>query len=145
MEQRQLVGLITRRSGVRIPPPQQIYRKPDPIGIHSKQSEMAVFGYSCKSLKDVVWLDNIELDRKGEAKMTTELKAPSGKIRVVGVDIFDHEDYLVGDFTSRNEAFKVADDHNIKRSGSMDDVYYVYDDAGRYIRGNEAVGQKVSP
>jgi hypothetical protein len=33
----------------------------------------------------------------------------------------------------------------MKRSGSMDDVYYVYDDRGTYIRGNEAVGQKISP
>lgn len=77
--------------------------------------------------------------------MSTELKAPSGKTRVVGVDLFDHGDYLVGDYDSRDEAFEVADSHNRRRKGSMDDVYYVYDDAGRYIRGNEAVGQKVSP
>lgn len=77
--------------------------------------------------------------------MATELKAPMGKTRVVGVDLFDHGDYLVGDYGSRDEAFKVADDHNTRRSGSMNDVYYVYDDKGRYIRGNEAVGQKVSP
>lgn len=51
----------------------------------------------------------------------------------------------MGDYGSRAETFKVADDHNTKRSGSMDDVYYVYDDQGTYIRGNEAVGQKISP
>jgi hypothetical protein len=38
-----------------------------------------------------------------------------------------------------------ADAHNTKRSGSMDDVYYVFDDQGTHIRGNEAVGQKISP
>lgn len=76
---------------------------------------------------------------------STELKAPIGKTRVVGVDLFDHEDYLVGDYDSRDEAFGVADGQNTKRRGSMDDVYYVYDDKGRYIRGNEAVGQEVSP
>ena len=75
----------------------------------------------------------------------TELKAPKGKTRVVEVNLFDRKDYPVGDFDTREEAFKVADEHNKKRSGSMSDVYYVYDDEGRYIRGNEAVGQKVSP
>ena len=74
-----------------------------------------------------------------------ELAAPAGKFRVVGVDLFSHEDYVMEDYGSRAEAFKVADDHNTKRSGSMDDVYYVYDDRGAYIRGNEAVGQKISP
>ena len=74
-----------------------------------------------------------------------ELKAPVGKFRVVGVDLFSHEDYLMGDYDSRAEAYKVADDHNTKRSGSMNDIYYVYDDQGTYIRGNEAVGQKISP
>ncbi len=77
--------------------------------------------------------------------MATELRAPTGKTRVVGVDLFDHGDYLVGDYDSRDKAFEVADNNNTKRSGSMDDVYYVYDDRGRYIRGNEAVGQNVSP
>jgi len=77
--------------------------------------------------------------------MSTELKAPKGKIRAVGVDLFDHSDYLVGDYDSRDEAFRVADEHNAQRSGMMDDVYYVYNDEGCYIRGNEAVGQKVSP
>jgi hypothetical protein len=38
-----------------------------------------------------------------------------------------------------------ADAHNTKRSGSMDDVHYVFDDQGTHIRGNEAVGQKISP
>jgi len=80
--------------------------------------------------------------RKG---YNVELTAPAGKFRVVGVDLFSHEDYLVGDYGSRAEAFKVADDHNTKRSGSMDDIYYVYDDQGTYVRGNEAVGQKISP
>ena len=78
--------------------------------------------------------------------METELKAPAGKTRVVGVDLFDHEDYLVDDYESRDEAFKIADDHNAKRTGSMDDVYYAYDDQGTHIRGPKDVdGPGVSP
>lgn len=75
----------------------------------------------------------------------TEKKALKGKTRVIGVDLFAHEDYLVGDYDTPEEAFSVADKHNEARSGSMDDVYYVYNDRGMYIRGNEAIGQKVSP
>lgn len=78
-----------------------------------------------------------------------ELKAPAGKFRVIGIDLFESAnedaDYLIGDFDTQAEAFKIADDRNRKRTGSMDDVYYVYDDQGRYVRGNEVVGQRVSP
>ncbi len=73
------------------------------------------------------------------------IAAPAGKFRVVGVDLFSHEDYLVGDYGSRATALKVADAHNAKRSGPMADIYYVYDDQGTYIRDNEALGQKISP
>jgi hypothetical protein len=75
----------------------------------------------------------------------TELKAPPGKTRVVGVDLFDHEDYLVKDCDGVEEAFSIADGNNKRRTGPMDDVYYVYDDQGHYIHGNEEVGQEVSP
>jgi hypothetical protein len=75
----------------------------------------------------------------------TERKAPAGKTRVIGVDLFSHEDYLVKDCDTQEEAFSLADETNIKRKGAMDHVYYVYDDKGRYIRGNEAVGQAVHP
>lgn len=64
---------------------------------------------------------------------------PAGKTRVIGVDLFDHTDYLVQDCNTEKEAFDLADAHNGKRTGSMDDVYYVYDDQGRYVRGEEAI------
>ncbi len=75
---------------------------------------------------------------------------PKGKIRVIGVDLFSHEDYVVKDCDTRDEAFQLADEANKKRTGSMDDVYYVYDDTGKYLRGEEAVkeltgGLGVSP
>jgi len=70
------------------------------------------------------------------------LKAPAGKFRVAGVGLFSHEDYLKEDYASEAEASKVADDHNTKRSGSMDDVYYVYDDQGTYLRGMRRPGRR---
>ncbi len=77
--------------------------------------------------------------------MDVDRRPPAAKFRVIGVDLFSHEDYLVGDYDSKEEAFKIADERNMKRRGTMDDVYYVYDERGTYIRGNEAVGQKTSP
>jgi hypothetical protein len=85
------------------------------------------------------------MDWDENGAVAVDRRAPAGKFRVVGVDLFSHEDYLQADCGSQEEAFRIADEHNTKRSGSMDDVYYVYDDHGVYIRGNEAVGQKVSP
>lgn len=78
--------------------------------------------------------------RKG-SDMTASVRqnVPRGKFRVVGVDLFAHEDYIKKDCDTQEEAFQIADDHNRQRNGSMDDVYYVYDDQGEYLRGEEAV------
>ena len=65
--------------------------------------------------------------------MATETKAPEGKTRLIGVDLFDHSDYLVDDFESRETALEEARAHNAKRRKKMDDVYYVYDDQGNFI------------
>jgi hypothetical protein len=70
----------------------------------------------------------------------TSKSAPKGKFRVIGVDLFSHEDYLVGDH-EKSEAFDTADSHNKKREGEMDDVYYVYDDKGLFKRGPAAVSE----
>jgi hypothetical protein len=70
---------------------------------------------------------------------TLQQGIPSGKTRVIGFDLFSHEDYIVKDCDGRDEAFKIADDHNRKRTGSMDNVYYVYDDTGKHLRGEGAV------
>lgn len=64
---------------------------------------------------------------------------PVGKFRVIGCDPFDHSDYVVKDCDTQDEAFKLADEHNSKRTGSMDDVRYVYNDKGDYLRGEEAI------
>lgn len=74
----------------------------------------------------------------------TELKAPKNQYRVVGVDLFEGADYLVGDYDSQQEAFDYADAYNKTRLSSIDNVYYVYNDRGHYLRGNETVGGKVN-
>lgn len=76
--------------------------------------------------------------------MNVELKAKSGKTRVVGVDVFSHEDYVVGDYDTPQEALDTAEQRNQMRAGAMCDIYYVYTDSGQYLSCN--LGSKgVSP
>ena len=62
---------------------------------------------------------------------------PAGKFRVVGVDLFDHEDFILGDYDTKGRAFVEADGRNSERTGAMDTVFYVYNDQGAYIHGPE--------
>lgn len=60
--------------------------------------------------------------------MNTELKAPKGKYRVVGVDTFSNEDWIVGDYNGSKEAKEIAD----KKGGTMT-MMHVYDHNGKCI------------
>jgi hypothetical protein len=60
---------------------------------------------------------------------------PLGKSRVIGVDLFAFEEYLVKDCDTRAEAFDLADKKNQSRKDRLEDIYYVYNDRGEYIRG----------
>jgi len=53
---------------------------------------------------------------------------PRGKFRVVGVDTFDGGDWIVNDFSSKNEATSAAN----KYGGKMTKMY-VYDDKGTCV------------
>jgi hypothetical protein len=65
----------------------------------------------------------------------TRKKAPRGKYRVIGVDMFSNEDYLVGDYKNIIEAMGVLVQKNqdAQKQGTLPDRYYAYDDKGRYI------------
>ncbi len=58
----------------------------------------------------------------------TELKAPEGKFRVVGVDTFDGEDWVQGDFNTSDGALDVAN----KKGDTMTKMH-VYDDKGKHL------------
>lgn len=60
--------------------------------------------------------------------MAVELKAPKGKFRVVGVDTFSNEDWVIGDFDSIEIAIKTANG----KGGTMLKTH-VYDDKGKHI------------
>ena len=60
-------------------------------------------------------------------------RAPEGKFRVVGYDQYDYTDYVVGDFTTSQEAGRVARAKATVPNGiptSFSDLFFVYDDQG---------------
>ena len=63
----------------------------------------------------------------------TKKKAPKGKFRVIGVDMFSNEDYLVGDYSTKLKALAVVDERKSKPNGTLPDRYYAYNDKGEYI------------
>ncbi len=62
--------------------------------------------------------------------MGVELKAPKGKFRVVCVDTFSNEDWVHGDFDTKQIAINKAN----KKGGNMLKAY-VYDDQGKWLHG----------
>ncbi len=68
-------------------------------------------------------------DNEGTLGMNrSELKAPPGKTRVVGVDAFDGTDWIYGDFDNRDDAISLA-----KQKGGAMHKTHVYDDAGKHL------------
>ncbi len=61
-------------------------------------------------------------------------KAPEGKTRVIGTDLFTNTCYLFGDYQDEDEACGVTDNHNENRSSNTDDIFSAYDDQGNRIR-----------
>ena len=60
-------------------------------------------------------------------KMTI-LKAPKGKVRVVGVDTFDNTDWIIGDYMTEQEAIDVAE-----LEGQRMLKTHVYNDNGKHL------------
>jgi hypothetical protein len=56
------------------------------------------------------------------------LIAPKGKYRVVGVDTFANEDWVEGDFDTKDAALACA-----KANGGEMTKMHVYDDTGQHV------------
>lgn len=57
-----------------------------------------------------------------------DFKAPNGMYRVIGVDTFDDDDWIEGDFSTSKEAIDRANE----KGGEMLKCH-VYDDTGKHI------------
>lgn len=60
-----------------------------------------------------------------------ELKAPPGEFRVVCVDTFDGDDWVGGDFKTKEEAIDFAN-KKVKANPTMFKVH-IYDDVGVHL------------
>jgi hypothetical protein len=69
--------------------------------------------------------------------MTPRHPAAPFKYRVIGVDMFDHEDYPVKDCATLAEAKAIVNRHRASPNGSpgMSDRYYIYDQNGMFVAG----------
>jgi hypothetical protein len=59
---------------------------------------------------------------------TLRTDIPKGKCRVIGVDTFDHTDWVEGEFDTKDEAVN----HANSRGGTMLKMH-VYDDQGNHV------------
>jgi hypothetical protein len=57
-----------------------------------------------------------------------ELKAPKGKLRVIGFAVRDDQTYLIGDF----ETLVLAEQH-AKEHGHVGNPVHIYNDAGQLV------------
>ncbi len=57
-----------------------------------------------------------------------QFRAPEGKFRVIGVDTFDHSDWIYGDYDTKEEAISLAN----TKGGTMLKTH-VYDDQANHI------------
>jgi len=73
--------------------------------------------------------------RKDLEKKVTSNK---GEFTVLGVDMFDGTDYVIGKYKTKKQAFEIAE-KNVKEAlryasdASIADYYYVYDSVGNYL------------
>jgi hypothetical protein len=77
-----------------------------------------------------------ELERIAELK-----KSPEGKYRVIGVDKFSCEDWVMGEYLNASEAVEAAKEFTINEMAAATDpsiatVFYAYDPSGKYIGGD---------
>ena len=65
-----------------------------------------------------------------DRRFIIELRAPTSKFRVVGVDTFDGDDWVVGDYPTLDEAKAVVRDQT---KGKEMLKMHVYDEDGRHL------------
>ena len=73
-------------------------------------------------------LDSIAIKNAADPNHRAVLKANPGKIRVVGVDTFDHGDWVYAEYDTLEEAVVCAEAHG----GTMLKTH-VYDDTGKHL------------
>jgi len=70
---------------------------------------------------------------------TSVFIAPAGLFRVLSCEMSNPTGILIQDCDTLEEAFQITDNHN--RKPDRIEIYYVYDDQGKYLRGIAELSQ----
>jgi hypothetical protein len=86
------------------------------------------------------------LGKRCEEKMNMR-KSPDGKYKVIGVDMFEGDDWLEGKYKTKEKALEVArrktkEAMKSASSATVATVYYAYDPQGNYLGGDECWNEK---
>ncbi len=87
-------------------------------------------------LDDILHAHHVKAQEVAEKR-----KSDSGNFRVLGIDKFDGEDWVHGEYGTKEEALEEARKMTREAMGSATDssiatVYYAYDPSGNYLGGD---------
>lgn len=86
-------------------------------------------------------VDDLLKELEAKIERTSELrKSRTGKYSVIGLDKFDNEDWVHGEYDTAKEAVEEArkrtkEERRYASDSSVATVYYAYDPSGRYLGG----------
>jgi len=95
---------------------------------------------------EIITKEQVEAAKRNIERVAKMRKSPEGKCKVIGVDKFDGEDWVEGEYDTPEEALKearrlteeakpLASHHNVAT------VYYAYDRDGNYLGGDTWVDE----
>ena len=75
------------------------------------------------------------------AEVAEKRKSDSGKFKILGIDKFDGEDWIQGEYETAEKALKIArrmtrEAMSSASGPSVATVYYAYDPSGKYLGGD---------
>ena len=112
----------------------------------SQLRELAVELNKAAPEGEIITREQIEAAEKNMERIAKMVRSPEGKCRVIGVDKFDGEDWVVGEYDTPEKALRIARKKTNKAkalatSHSVATVYYAYDPEGNYLGGDAWVNE----
>lgn len=88
----------------------------------------------------------IETTERNIERVAKMVKSPEGKCKVIGVDKFEGEDWVEGEYDTPEEALRVAQEKTneekpLASHHSVATVFYAYDSKGHYLGGDTWVNE----
>ena len=89
----------------------------------------------------IIGIDQLNAFQIKAKEVANKIKSNSGKFKVLGIDKFDREDWIHGEYNSAEEALEEARKMTKKAmkkasNSSIATVYYAYNPNGEYLGGD---------